>query len=151
MTPHYIRGTVFHTTWFWKCLGTAFGHFFWALTISWSRLLACVWSGPYLHDCTLSAPRPASSSPACLSSLRPGAGRQTSHNVVAVIVPLTYPWCERSGSQHQPQVVVDERKGAAGWHCIRSRLDSTFLHCSCITLSLQHWWALGSILSPFCE
>jgi hypothetical protein len=36
-----------HTTWFWRCVGTAFGHFsFWALTISWSRLLACVWSDP---------------------------------------------------------------------------------------------------------
>jgi hypothetical protein len=36
-----------HTTWFWRCVGTAFGHFFfWAFTISWSRLLARVWSGP---------------------------------------------------------------------------------------------------------
>jgi hypothetical protein len=36
-----------HTTWFWRCVGTAFGHlFFLALTISWSRLLARVWSGP---------------------------------------------------------------------------------------------------------
>ena len=35
-----------HTTWLWKCLGTAFG---WALTFSWSRLLARVWSGPRFH------------------------------------------------------------------------------------------------------
>ena len=35
-----------HTTWFWRCLGTSFGHFIWDLTNSWSRLLARVWSGP---------------------------------------------------------------------------------------------------------
>jgi hypothetical protein len=35
-----------HITWFWRCVGTTFGHFLWALTISWSRLLACVWSDP---------------------------------------------------------------------------------------------------------
>ena len=34
-----------HTTWVWKRLGMAFGNFLWALTISWSRLLARVWSG----------------------------------------------------------------------------------------------------------
>ena len=34
-----------HTTWFWKCLLTVFGHFFWALVVSWSRLLSCVCSG----------------------------------------------------------------------------------------------------------
>jgi hypothetical protein len=28
-----------HTILLWKCLGTAFGHFFWAPIISWSRLL----------------------------------------------------------------------------------------------------------------
>ena len=33
------------TPWFWKCLGTALAHFFWALTVAWSRLLARVWSG----------------------------------------------------------------------------------------------------------
>jgi hypothetical protein len=27
-----------HTTWFWRCLGTAFVHFLWALTITWSWL-----------------------------------------------------------------------------------------------------------------
>ena len=35
-----------HTTW---CLEATFRHFFWALTISWSRLLAHVWSGPKGH------------------------------------------------------------------------------------------------------
>ena len=35
-----------HTPWFWSCFGTAFAHFLWALPISWSRLLARVWSGP---------------------------------------------------------------------------------------------------------
>ena len=34
---------------FGRCLGTAFGHFLWALTISWSRLLARGWSGPQLR------------------------------------------------------------------------------------------------------
>ena len=43
-----------HTTWFWKCLGRAFGHFIEALTISWSLLLACVWSGP--HNITMEYP-----------------------------------------------------------------------------------------------
>ena len=33
-------------TWFWKCLGTAYGDYVWAFTISWSWLLARVWSGP---------------------------------------------------------------------------------------------------------
>ena len=37
-----------HTTWCWRWVGTAFGHFLWALTMSWSRLLARVWSGPKL-------------------------------------------------------------------------------------------------------
>jgi len=38
------------TTWFWRCVGTAFNldTFFWALTISWSRLLTHMWSGPKL-------------------------------------------------------------------------------------------------------
>ena len=35
-----------HTPWFWKCLETTFGHFFWALIVSWSRVLTRVWSGP---------------------------------------------------------------------------------------------------------
>ena len=37
------------TSWFWKfgaVLGQVLIAFFWALTIAWSRLLACVWSGP---------------------------------------------------------------------------------------------------------
>ena len=42
-----------HTTWLWKCLGTAFG---WALTFSWSRLLARVWSGPN-NNSTLNSER----------------------------------------------------------------------------------------------
>ena len=47
MTSHYIRASVTTTTWCWRCVGTAFGHFlFWALTISWPRLMARVWSGP---------------------------------------------------------------------------------------------------------
>ena len=32
-----------HTTWFWEVSLTAFGYFFWALNISWSRLLASAW------------------------------------------------------------------------------------------------------------
>ena len=39
----------YHITWFWRCVGRDGGLwtlFFWALTISWSRLLARVWSGP---------------------------------------------------------------------------------------------------------
>jgi hypothetical protein len=38
MTSHYTRGAHDHTTWFWKCRGTTFGHLFWALTVSWSHL-----------------------------------------------------------------------------------------------------------------
>jgi hypothetical protein len=38
-----------HSTWLWMCRGTAFGYFFWALTISWSRCLAHVWIGPQLN------------------------------------------------------------------------------------------------------
>ena len=52
-----------HATWFWRWLGTAFGHlFFWALTISWSHLLARVWSRPYndpfIHDGQVYATKP---------------------------------------------------------------------------------------------
>jgi hypothetical protein len=37
-----------HTTWFWRYVGDdgLWTLLFWAPTISWSRLLACVWSGP---------------------------------------------------------------------------------------------------------
>jgi hypothetical protein len=35
-----------HTTWFEGVLGQPLNTFFWALTISWSQLLACAWSGP---------------------------------------------------------------------------------------------------------
>ena len=46
-TSHYTWGVRDHTAWFWRCVGTAFGHLFlWTLTISWSRLLARVWSSP---------------------------------------------------------------------------------------------------------
>ena len=43
-----------HTSWFWRCLGTTSYTFFLdiflgALTIPWSRLLACVWSASYTH------------------------------------------------------------------------------------------------------
>ena len=44
-TSHYTRRPVVTLHWFWKYLGTAFGHSLWALTISWSRLLARAWSG----------------------------------------------------------------------------------------------------------
>ena len=46
MSSHYTWGpvTTFHD--FGSVSGTVFGHFFWALTISWSRLLARLWSGP---------------------------------------------------------------------------------------------------------
>ena len=48
MTSHYTWGSVTTLHDFGRCVGTtAFGHLFiWALTISWSRLLARVWSGP---------------------------------------------------------------------------------------------------------
>jgi hypothetical protein len=39
MTSHYLR-ICDHTTWFWRCVGMALGHF------SWSRLSALVWSVP---------------------------------------------------------------------------------------------------------
>ena len=48
MTSYYTWGSVKHTTWFWRCVGRPLNTFFWALTISWSWLLACVWSGPYV-------------------------------------------------------------------------------------------------------
>ena len=41
-----LEGPWPHTTWFGRCVGTALDTFFWALTISWSWLLARVWSGP---------------------------------------------------------------------------------------------------------
>jgi hypothetical protein len=47
MTSHYTRGyaTTLHD-FFGGVLGQPLDTFFWALTISWSRLLARVWSGP---------------------------------------------------------------------------------------------------------
>ena len=46
MTSHYTwrSGTTLRD--FWGVLGQPLDTFFWALTISWSRLLAHVWSGP---------------------------------------------------------------------------------------------------------
>jgi hypothetical protein len=46
MTSHYTWGSVTTLHDFEGGLGTALDTLFWALTISWSRLLACVWSGP---------------------------------------------------------------------------------------------------------
>jgi hypothetical protein len=41
MTSHYTLRVRDHTTWFWRCLGTAFGHFLFGLShfLSWLRLL----------------------------------------------------------------------------------------------------------------
>ena len=50
MASHYYTwGSV--TTWhdFGGVLGRPFDTFFWAPTVSWSRLLARVWSGPYYY------------------------------------------------------------------------------------------------------
>ena len=43
---YFIGCRCLNLTWFWKCLLTTFRHFFWALTISWWRILTHVWSGP---------------------------------------------------------------------------------------------------------
>ena len=40
------------TTWFGRCLGWPLDTFFWARRISWSRLLARVWSGPKVRLCS---------------------------------------------------------------------------------------------------
>ena len=47
MSSHYTWGPVTSLHAFGGVLGWPLEPFFWALTISWSRLLACVWSGPY--------------------------------------------------------------------------------------------------------
>ena len=47
MTSQYTWGSATTLHDFGGGLGMAFGHFFWALTIWWSRLLARVWSGPH--------------------------------------------------------------------------------------------------------
>ena len=41
----------YHTTWFWRRVRTTSDTFLWALTISWSRLLARVWGGPNNRGC----------------------------------------------------------------------------------------------------
>jgi hypothetical protein len=46
MTFTLHLGACDHTTWFLEVFWDGLGHFFWALTISWSWLLACVRSGP---------------------------------------------------------------------------------------------------------
>ena len=46
MTSHYAWGTVTTLHDFGDVLGRSLDTFFWALTISWSRLSARVWSGP---------------------------------------------------------------------------------------------------------
>ena len=46
MTSHYTRGSVTTLHEFGSVLERHLDAFFWALTISWSRLLAHVWSGP---------------------------------------------------------------------------------------------------------
>ena len=47
MTSHYTWGSVTTLHDFGSVLGRPLDTFFWALTLSWSRLLTCVWSGPY--------------------------------------------------------------------------------------------------------
>jgi hypothetical protein len=42
-----------HTMWFGRCFGMTFGHFFWALPISCSRILARVSSGPKCYRSTI--------------------------------------------------------------------------------------------------
>ena len=49
MTSHYRWGFVTTLHGFGSVFGRPLDTFFWALTISWSRLLACVWSGPKLR------------------------------------------------------------------------------------------------------
>jgi hypothetical protein len=46
---HYTRGSVTTLRDFGGGVGTALDTFLWDVTNSWSRLLACVWSGPYHH------------------------------------------------------------------------------------------------------
>ena len=51
MTSHYTWGSVTTLHDFGGVLGQPLDTFFWALTNSWSRLLACVWSGPKVCGC----------------------------------------------------------------------------------------------------
>jgi hypothetical protein len=46
VTSHYIWGSMTTLHGFGGVLGQPLDTFFWVLTISWSRLLACGWSGP---------------------------------------------------------------------------------------------------------
>ena len=56
MTSHYTWGSVTTLHDFGGVLGRPLDTFVWALTISWSRLLARVWSGPKIHTSTLRIP-----------------------------------------------------------------------------------------------
>ena len=49
MTSQYTWGSVTTLHDFWGVLGQPLDTFFWAPTISWSRLLARVWSGPKIQ------------------------------------------------------------------------------------------------------
>jgi hypothetical protein len=49
MTSHYTWGSVTTLHEFGGVSGRPLNTFSWALTISWSRLSACVWSGPHIH------------------------------------------------------------------------------------------------------
>ena len=56
VTSHCTWGSMTTLDVFGGALGQPLGTFFWALTISWSRLLACVWSGlqtESLPDCSI--------------------------------------------------------------------------------------------------
>ena len=50
-TPHYTWGSVTTLRDFGGVLGQSLDNFFWALTVSWSWLLARVWSGPESLTC----------------------------------------------------------------------------------------------------
>ena len=53
MTSHYTRGSVTTVHDFGGVVGRPLDTFFWALTISWPRLLAHVWSGPQFRRWTV--------------------------------------------------------------------------------------------------
>ena len=53
MDSHYTWGSVTTLHEFGGVLGRTLDTFFWALTISWSRLLARVWSGPRVESSNL--------------------------------------------------------------------------------------------------
>ena len=61
MTSHYTRGSVTTLRDFGGVLGQPWDAFFWALTTSWSRLLARVWSGPQARPSWHSGRKPRTS------------------------------------------------------------------------------------------